>query len=151
MPVIEESIFIARPPQDVFEFLVDSENLPVWDASIVKAEQIGDGPVGLGTRNRGTSKIMGKNFDWTTETTEFEAPTRFINTCVEGRISFTATNILEPAPGGTKFTYRIDAESGLGGVFGRMADPFIVKAQTRTVRANLETLAELLVEHPRQK
>lgn len=31
--------------------------------------------------------------------------------------------------------------------FGRLADPFIEKAQSRTVRANLETLAELLVDH----
>ena len=148
MPVIEESVFIARPPQDVFDFIVDSQNLPVWDVSIVKAEQVGTGPVGLGTRYRGTSKIMGKHFDWTTETTEFEPPTKVVNTCVEGKIKFTATNVLEPAPGGTNLTYRIDAESGLGGVFGRLADPFIEKAQARTVRANLETLAELLVQQP---
>jgi len=148
MPVIEESVFIARPPQDVFDFIVDPENLPVWDVSIVKAEQVGTGPVGLGTRNHGTSKILGRHFDWTTETTDFDPPRRIINTSVEGRITFTATNVLEAAPGGTKFTYRIDAESGLGGVFGRLADPFIEKAQARTVRANLETLAELLVDAP---
>ena len=148
MPVIEESIFIARPPQDVFEFIAEAENFPVWDVSIVAAEQVGTGPVGLGTRNRGTSKIMGRHFDWTTEATEFEPPKRITNTSVEGRIHFTVTNLLEPAAGGTKLTYRIDAESGLGGVFGRLADPFIEKAQARTVRANLETLAELLVEHP---
>ena len=65
-----------------------------------------------------------------------------------GKITFTATNVFEASPGGTKFTYRIDAASGLGGVFGRLADPLIVRAQARTVRANLETLAELLVDHP---
>lgn len=148
MPVIEESVFIARPPQDVFDFLIESENLPVWDVSIVKAEQIGTGPVGLGTRNRGTSRIIGKHFDWITEATDFDPPTRIIHKSVEGQIKFTVTNVLEPALGGTKLTYRIDAESGLGGVFGRLADPFIQKAQARTVRANLETLADLLVEHP---
>lgn len=148
MPIVEESVVIARSPQDVFDFIVDPANLPVWDASIVKAEQVGTGPVGLGTRNRGTSKIMGKHFDWTTETTEFEPPTRTVATCVEGQIKFSVTTTLEPAPGGTKLTYRVEAESGLGGVFGRLADPFIVKAQTRTVRANLDTLAELLVEDP---
>lgn len=146
MPVVEESVFIARPPQEVFDFLVEAENLPVWDVSIVKAERIGTGPVELGARNRGTSRIMGKHFDWTTEVTDFDPPTRIINTSVEGQISFTVTEVLEPAPGGTKLTYRIDAESDLGGVFGRLADPFIQKAQARTVRANLETLAELLVE-----
>jgi hypothetical protein len=33
-------------------------------------------------------------------------------------------------------------------VFGKLADPFVQKAHTRTVRANLETLADLLAEHP---
>lgn len=146
MPVVEESVFIARPPQDVFDFIIETENIPVWDVSIIKAEQVGTGPVGLGTRSRGTSKIMGRRFDWTTETTEFEPPKRIINTSVEGQIHFTVTSVLEPAPGGTMLIYRIDAESGLGGVFGRLADPFIEKAQARTVRANLETLAELLVQ-----
>ena len=66
MPVIEESVFIARPPQEVFDYITDPENIPVWDASVLKAEQVGTGPVGLGTRTRGTSKIMGRHFDWTT-------------------------------------------------------------------------------------
>lgn len=56
--------------------------------------------------------------------------------------------VIEEKPGGTKLTYRIDAESGLEGVFGRLADPFIEKARARTGRANLETLAELLVQQP---
>ena len=146
MPVVEERVFIARPPQDIFDYIIETENIPVWDVSIIKAEQVGTGPVGLGTRARGTSKIMGRRFDWTTETTDFEPPKRIINTSVEGQIHFTVTTVLEAAPGGTMLIYRIDAESGLGGVFGRLADPFIEKAQARTVRANLETLAELLVQ-----
>jgi len=146
MPVVEESVFIARTPQEVFDFIVKADNLPVWDVSVVKAEQIGNGPAGPGTRTRGASKIMGKQFDWTTEVTEFVPAARVKWTSVEGRMSFAVTNILESAPGGTNFTFRIDADSGLGGVFGRLADPFIANVQARTVRANLATLAELLVE-----
>lgn len=148
MPTIEESVIIARPPEDVFDFISNSANVAVWDSSIASAEQIGDGPFGVGTRTRGTSKIMGRHFDWTVEATEYEPPTRLVSTSVEGRMTFTVTNIVEAVDGGSRFTYRIDAESGLGGVFGRMADPFIQKAQARTVRANMESLAELLVEHP---
>jgi carbon monoxide dehydrogenase subunit G len=146
MPVIEESVFIARPPQDVFDFINDPNNIPVWDASVVKAEQVGSGPVGVGTRTRGTSKIMGIHFDWTTEQAEFDPPTRAVVNSIEGRMSFTVTDMLEPVEGGTNFTYRVDAAAGLGGIFGRLADPFIERAQARTVRANLATLAELLAE-----
>jgi uncharacterized membrane protein len=148
MPVVEESIFIARPPQEVFDFVVKTENLPIWDSSILTAAQIGDEPIRVGTRSNGTSKIMGRHFDWITEVVEFEPPQRYSNRSVGGTLEFSVTNALEAAEGGTMLTYRIDAASGLGGVFGRFADPLVERAQARTVRANLETLAELLAEHP---
>jgi uncharacterized membrane protein len=148
MPVVEESVFIARPPEEVFDYLSRADNLPVWDSSIVQAEQVGADPVGVGTRWRGTSKILGRRFEWTTELTEFDRPRRNSSRSVEGKLQFTVTILLEPAVGGTRFTYRVDAASGLGGVFGRLADPIVERAQARTVRANLETLAELLAKNP---
>ncbi|MDQ0677244.1 carbon monoxide dehydrogenase subunit G [Arthrobacter pascens] len=148
MPTVEESIYIALPPQEVFNFLSKSENFPVWDSSVVHAETIGDEPVGLGTRAKGTSKIVGKKFDWTLEVGEFQPPGRLVSRSVDGTLEFTVTSTFEPEGDGTRLTYRIDAESGLGGVFGKLADRFVEKAQARTVRANLETLAELLSEHP---
>jgi uncharacterized membrane protein len=150
MPVFEDSIFIACPLQEVFDFMVESENLAMWDSSVVRAEKIGTGPVGLGTRTRGTSKIMGKHIDWATEATEFAPPTRITYTSVEGLIHFVVTNVLEPVEGGTRLTYRVDTGSGLGGVFGQLAEPFIEIAQTKTLRANLETLAGLLVKSPQR-
>jgi len=148
MPVVEETVYIARPPQEVFNFLSKSENISVWDSSVVHAEPIGTEPVGLGTRAKGTSKIVGRKFDWTTEVTEFQPPSRFVSKSVEGKLDFTVSNGLAPEGDGTRLNYRIDAASGLGGVFGKLADRFVEKAQARTVRANLETLAELLAEHP---
>jgi hypothetical protein len=62
MPVVEESVVIARPPEEVFDYLAQADNLPVWDSSIVQAEQVGTGPVGVGTRWRGASKILGRRF-----------------------------------------------------------------------------------------
>ena len=80
---------------------------------------------------------------------EFDPPRRMVSRNVEGKLDFTITLILEPADGSTRLTQRIDAASGLGGVFGKLADSLVERAQGRTVRANLETLAEWLAEHPR--
>ncbi|TQJ38217.1 carbon monoxide dehydrogenase subunit G [Arthrobacter sp. SLBN-112] len=148
MPVVEESVVIARPPQEVFDFLSKFENIAVYDSSVTASEQMGAGPVGMGSRGRGTSKIMGRRFDWTVEVVEFEPPRRMVSRSVEGKLNFTVSFTLEPADGGTRVTQRIDADSGLGGIFGKVADPLVERAQGRTVRANLETLAEWLVEHP---
>lgn len=148
MPVVEEDVFISRPPREVFEFLIKTENVPIWDSSVISAEQIGDGPIGLGTRSKGTSKILGRQFDWVTENVQFDPPRHRVIRSVDGKFDFTISNTLEPEAGGTRFTYRVDVDSGLGGLFGRMADSLVHNAHARTVRANLGTLAELLAEHP---
>jgi carbon monoxide dehydrogenase subunit G len=148
MPVVEENVVVARPAEEVFDFVIRPENLPVWDSSILRAEQEGVDPYGMGTRTRGTSKIMGRNFDWVSEVTEFDRPRRVVNRSVEGSVDFTITESVEPEGDGCRLTYRIDAASGLGGVFGRLADGFVTRSQARTVRANLETLADLLAKQP---
>jgi hypothetical protein len=38
------------------------------------------------------------------------------------------------------------ADAGLGGLFGRIADPIVERAQRRTIRGSLDTLAELLTQ-----
>lgn len=148
MPVIEETVFIRRAPAEVFNFMADPANFAVWDSSVVEAAQENDGPPGIGSRTRGTSKVLGRHIHWVTEGTEFDPPNRILNTGVEGPLKFTVGATFEPVDGGTQLTYRLEAESGLGGVFGKMADSIIQRAQARTVRANLETLAELLENHP---
>ncbi len=146
MPVVEESVFIARSPEEVFDYLTTAENLPVWDSSIMEAEQVDSGPMRVGTRWRGVSKILGRRFEWTTEVTELQPPTRAVSRAVEGKLRFTVTNTLQQENAGTRYTFKVEADSGLGGVFGRLTDPIVEKAQRRTVRANLDTLAELLTQ-----
>ncbi|RZL83584.1 MAG: hypothetical protein EOP32_06975 [Rhodococcus sp. (in: high G+C Gram-positive bacteria)] len=144
MPVVEQSVVIARPASDVWSFLVAAENWPSWEASNVECEQITDGELGVGTRWRGVNRILGKRFDWVTEFVEYEPAKVATSKSVEGKIGFTATTKIEEVDGGTLFTYRVDSESGLGGVFGKLTDPIVAKAYSRTVRASLDNLADLL-------
>jgi carbon monoxide dehydrogenase subunit G len=147
MAVVEESTFVHRTPKEVFDFLARPANLPVWDNSIVDAEQIGHEAVGAGTRVKGTSKILGRRFDWVTEYAAYDPPRRLVSRSIEGRLHFTVTNTLEPEGDGTRLTWRVEATPGLGGVFGKLADPLVERAHARTVRGNLETLTEVLTEH----
>ncbi|MDQ0260284.1 SRPBCC family protein [Sinomonas atrocyanea] len=145
MPTTDESIVIAASPERVFAYLEDPANLPSYQATILRAES--DGPAAVGTRIRGTSKILGRTFDWTMEVTEHELPTRFALKSVEGKISFTSAFTLAPEGEGTRVNYRLDADPGLGGVFGRIADPLVNKVYSRQIRADLETLSQILTEH----
>ncbi|GAB3272787.1 SRPBCC family protein [Sinomonas notoginsengisoli] len=147
MPTTDESIVIPLPPEKVFDYINDPANIPEYQGSIVRAELEGDGPLGVGSRIKGASKILGRTFDWTTEITEYERPTRSALKSVEGKISFSSAWTLAPEGDGTRLNFHLDADSGLGGVFGRLADPLVNKAYTRQIRADLETLSQILTEH----
>lgn len=148
MPVVEESVVIARPQQEVFDFLANFGNLSVYDAFVTASGQVGDGAPGLGTRGWGTTRYMGQQFDWTVEFTEFEPPRRMVSRSVEGKRDVTATFTLEPAGGGTRVTERLET-GAMGGLLGRLPDPLVNRLLGRSLRGNLKTLGRVLAEHPR--
>jgi uncharacterized membrane protein len=144
MPVIDETVVIARPAGEVFDFLMIAENLPRWDSSMVECVQVGGGAVTVGTRYRGASAVLGRRIEWTTEVVEFVPGVRAASQSVEGPLTFTVSYEVSASPAGTTLRYRLAAESGLGGAFGRAMEPIVQRAQTKVVRANLDTLASLL-------
>ncbi len=144
MPVIDQSVLIARPAAEVFDFLVHAENLPRWDSSMLECVQVGPDPVTVGTRYRGASKILGRRIEWTTEIIDFVPGVRSASKAIEGTLKFTVSYEVSETPEGTNLRYRIVADSGLGGAFGRALEPIVEKAQTKVVKANLDTLVGLL-------
>jgi uncharacterized membrane protein len=144
MPVIDQSVVIARPVAEVFDFLVHAANLPKWDSSMLECVQLDSAPVTVGTRYRGASKILGRRLEWTTEVIDFVPGVRSESKAVEGLLTFTVCYEVAATSDGTRLRYRLAAESGLGGAFGRAMEPMIEKAQTKVVKANLATLTQLL-------
>lgn len=144
MPTVEKSVVIARPATEVWDYLMDAENWPNWDNTVVESRQITDGSVGVGTRWQGVTRVLGKHINWTAEFTEYDAPKKSTAKSVEGPLTFTLTTLCDAEEQGTRVTHRLESESGLGGVFGRMADPIVTKAYGRSIQASLENLADLL-------
>jgi len=144
MPVIDETVVIARTAGEVFDFLMLAENLPRWDSSMLECVQVGSGAVAVGTRYRGASLVLGRRIEWTTEVTQFVPGVRVASQSVAGPLTFTVSYELSAAPTGATLRYRLTAESGLDGAFGRAIEPIVHRAQTKVVRANLGKLAALL-------
>lgn len=147
MPTVDENVFISVPPEEVFDYIDDPKNLSEYSANVIAAELEGPRPVQLGSRIRGTNKILGRTFDWVIEVVEHDRPNRIASKSVEGKINFTVEWNLAPEGQGTRLQYRVESDPGLGGVFGRLADPLVEKAYARQVRADLDTLAQILTEH----
>jgi uncharacterized membrane protein len=143
MPVIDESIVIDRGRSEVFAFATDPENVPLYNSNMISFEQLTEGPIGKGTRDRGSVRVVGKTIEWTTEVTEFEQDRHLMSRSVESPVGFGLENKYEDADGGTKVTWHQESET-YGGFFGKLADPLVTRMYAKDVRSNLEKLKELV-------
>jgi hypothetical protein len=60
MARVAGEITISRPVEEVFDFVADERNEPRYNARMVRAEQIAQGPIGKGTRFRTELRTMGR-------------------------------------------------------------------------------------------
>jgi hypothetical protein len=72
MPELEASVLIARPVGEVWHYVTNAENLPVWVPVLHGVTQITDGPVRVGTRWQGTMRFLGTGFTGLVEVTHYE-------------------------------------------------------------------------------
>ncbi len=137
----EHTVVIERPIEEVFAFATDPEKDSLWQSTSLGTEQISEGPVGVGTTFRNTSKFLGRRIESAYEVAEMEPPRRQCVKIVSGPIPASGCCLFEPAEGGTRFTQTFDAE--IGGFF-RLAEPLVARAIRRQMEADMATLKDLL-------
>lgn len=142
MPQVKESIFINRVPEDVHTFLRSEHNALLWQSNLVEFELLDD-EYRKGAHLRGMSRVAGRTLEWIVEIAELEFGHRSLMRTTEAQVPFVLEYLFAPQDGGTLFTWHMEVES-LGGFFGKLADPLVVRMFTKSVKANLETLKELL-------
>jgi carbon monoxide dehydrogenase subunit G len=143
---IEETFVVARPPEIVFDYMVDPANLAAWQTSKTLVEPLSEGPTRLGSRVRERTKPPGaREFEQIVEFTEFDRPHRFHVHVVEGPQPVDGTWTLAPEGDGTRV--RFVAEGDLRGPM-RLLGQVVARAMARqfaayhrTLRANLEAAA----------
>ena len=57
------AITIARPIEEVFEFVSDARNRPRWDESVDSEELTSPEPVGVGSTVRTRMRSMGRDYE----------------------------------------------------------------------------------------
>ena len=62
MLVFENTIYIERPVEEVFEFLADFENVPKWNYYVMRVEKLTPEPIGLGTKYHQVRKTDEQTF-----------------------------------------------------------------------------------------
>lgn len=143
MPVVEETMLIKKPRDEVFAFATNPANVPLYSSNLVEFEKTSEGPVGKGTTYRGVAKVAGKSLKWTSEVAEFEPGRRFVNRSVESPMAWEMQVRYEDDAGDTLVHWRQETD-GYGGFFGKLADPLVTRMYAKDVKSNLEKLKELL-------
>jgi len=71
---IEGEIVIDRPVEEVFDVVADERNEPRFNPRMRRAEQISEGPIGVGTRFRAETVSVGRPVEMVIEYTGYERP-----------------------------------------------------------------------------
>jgi len=138
---VERHVFIERPVDEVFEFVEDPTRHALWQATLVESQQLTDGPIGVGTQVRESRRFLGVGFEITWEVTEYRPSTWSAVKLVSGAIPGSASYLLEPMNGGTKFT--VSGEVDAKHVF-KLGDTIFKRVAGRELDANLGHLKDLL-------
>jgi uncharacterized protein YndB with AHSA1/START domain len=138
---MERSITINRPVEEVFAFVTDVANFAKWNKQAGQSEQSSEGPVGLGTKYRGSYDFMGRTMQWVSEITEFEPNQKAVQTIRMGPTEMIMGWFLQPVAGGTKFTIRTEGPTG---GLAKLAGPLMDRTMEKDAEDDLARLKALL-------
>jgi len=139
----EQELSIRRPPEDVFDYVVDASKLTSWQIHKTSVEPLTDGPPRLGSRFRECTKPPGmREFEQVIEFSEFERPSRLAVHIVEGPQLVDGTwTFTSDGDGGTRVRCVVEGElRGASRFFG----PIVKRGMARNFRTYHEHLRENL-------
>jgi hypothetical protein len=123
MARIEGEITISCPGDVVFDYVADQTNEPQYNSSMVRAEKIGDGPIGQGTKFRSAVRSAGRTAEMLIEFTEYDRPRLLASTTTMKQADVEYVLRFEPVAAGTRM--RWSGQVRPKGAF-RMLGPLII-------------------------
>lgn len=143
----EASIHIDRPPGEVFAFVGDAANNPLWRKNVVRTEWLDDGPMRVGRRGRQAARLLGREWTVEAETIEWDPPRAVAWRTVQGPVSVRSWARVEPDGTGSLVSGGADGgfRGPIGGLLTRLAVPRMIKqaqVDLQTLRALLEAQAQ---------
>ncbi len=134
---------IGRPRKEVFDYVSEPDNFPEWTGTAIEVRKGAPGPVREGDTFTAAIKFLGRRFETPYERTTHDPDRPFEERAAGGPIpdqdwTYTFEEVSEST---TRLTRKVEGEPG---GFFKFADPLIERALKRQVRADLETLKDLL-------
>ena len=135
------AVVIARPVDEVFDFVADARNRPRWDSSVDSEELTSPEPIGVGSTVRTTMHSMGKEYvlDW--KITEHAPPNSQTIESTSGPFPTTLHYDVAARDGGTALDFSVTGRPS--GVM-RLLQPVIARNTQKNLDQNFPRLKQLL-------
>ena len=142
MARFSHSIEVVQPLEAVFPWLLEEDKVPRWMSHVEEYRQLGDGPLGVGSRLRQTIELSDSRVSFELEVLRYEPPreaeARFATNGVEVVNVYTC----EPAGAGTRVTQAMDAKPT--SLSARVLIPVVRPRLERKLTEDLERLRAVL-------
>jgi carbon monoxide dehydrogenase subunit G len=130
----EVVVDIDRSPEDVYAYLTDVSNLPMWQSGVHSARR-------EGSQIHESRHMLGRELHTTLEIEEEDPPRLFALRAVNSPVPFSVRHELEPSGGGTRLTVTGEGDAGMlpgfaAGIMARRAE--------KQFRKDFERLKRLL-------
>jgi uncharacterized protein YndB with AHSA1/START domain len=136
---VEVALEIERPPQEVFEYLVDVGCVPEWQSSALESHA--DGPLAVGARIHETRRLLGREAHTELEVSAFDPPRRLTLRTISGPVKVDVDHRLETRGDGTLLHIVAEADPRF---MLRFAKPVLERQAEREVRGDFDRLKQLL-------
>jgi len=144
----KEVIDTTAAPAAAFPFLSDFNNLPAWDPTIVRVEQLTAGPISVKTRLRVTLRFLGVESALDYRVEKYQPNRRAVLVGTAATVTVTDTVLVEPRRGGCRVTW--DADIRFAGPL-RILDPVFAGLFASSVRVAITNLRRELNKLPRRR
>ncbi|MEM9651908.1 MAG: SRPBCC family protein [Actinomycetota bacterium] len=146
---VTASVEIARPPAEVFAYLADMANNPVWQRGQQWCEWTSEPPLDVGSTYDQVASFLGRTITSSFEVVEFEPGSRIRIKTTGGTMPIDVTR--EVAPAGDDTSSLVSAvvrgePAGLLGVLTNIAAPLMRMMVRNSVRGDYQRLKEILEE-----
>jgi uncharacterized protein YndB with AHSA1/START domain len=139
------TVQISRPRGEVFAFVADARNRPLWDDSVETEELTSPEPIGVGSTVRTGLRSMGRDYVLTWEIVEHEPPTGQTIESTSGPFPTTLAYRLRAQDGGTLVEFSVTGRPT--GIL-RLLQPLIARNTQKNLDRGFPRLKQLLETGP---
>lgn len=138
--IVEKSIVINRPIEEVFAFVSDSRNQTEWDTDVLEIRLTPDNLIAVGTEIHEVRRFLGRKVESVSQVVEYEPPTKYTRS---GTSPFPLTGYitLEPASEGTRVNWKWE---GKPGGFFALAEKMITTSFAKAAESDLTNIKNIL-------